>query len=256
MSKPKVGFFGLTSCAGDQLMVLNCEDELLKIAGEFEICEFTMAISGHYDGNLDVAFVEGIVAHEKDLKTLEDVRKRSKILVAFGTCAAYGGLPSMEGKFDFNASLKKVYGEETDFLKKLGTRRASPIDRFVKVDFVLPGCPVERDEFLITLASLRKGTLPEFFRRPLCCECKEKENVCLITEEGEVCCGPLTNSGCGARCPSLGSPCAGCRGPLEEIHFDAKAKVYETMGMPLEKVVEKMKNFSAPAWVVSGMEGK
>ncbi len=254
MGKPRIGFFGLTSCAGDQLMVLNCEDELVCIAQDFEIKEFLMAVSGHYDGDLDVAFVEGIVAHEKDLETLRNIRRRTRILIAFGTCAAFGGLPSMEGKYEFAASLRKVYGAEGDLFEGIRPRKAAPLKQHVKVDFYLPGCPVEKEEFLTTVASLKRGILPEFFRTPVCVECKFKENSCLITENQEVCCGPLTNSGCGARCPSLGAPCAGCRGPLEEIHFDAKAKVYQTMGMEPAKVIEKMKSFSAPTWVLEGMK--
>ena len=95
--KPKVGIFGLTGCAGDQLQILNCEDHLLLVASQVDIVDWVMAKSDNdHQCALEVDFVEGVVATERDLETIKRVRERSKFLVAIGTCAVWGGLPAMQ----------------------------------------------------------------------------------------------------------------------------------------------------------------
>ena len=97
MSKPTVGIFGLTGCAGDQLAILNCEDQLLDLVALIDIREFLMASSENdTDCPLDVALVEGAVVSEKDAARLRAIRKRSKALVALGTCAVWGGVAAMD----------------------------------------------------------------------------------------------------------------------------------------------------------------
>jgi Ni,Fe-hydrogenase maturation factor len=73
MSKPTVGIFGLTGCAGDQLAILNCEDQLLDLVALIDIREFLMASSENdTECTLDVALVEGAVVSEKDAARLDD----------------------------------------------------------------------------------------------------------------------------------------------------------------------------------------
>ena len=56
MGKPTVGIFGLTGCAGDQLAILNCEDQLLDLVAFIDIRDFLMGSSGNDTGcALDVA---------------------------------------------------------------------------------------------------------------------------------------------------------------------------------------------------------
>ena len=66
--KPKVGIFGLTGCAGDQLQILNCEDELVRLATRLDIADWVMVKSDNdHASRLDIAFVEGVVATQRDL---------------------------------------------------------------------------------------------------------------------------------------------------------------------------------------------
>ncbi|MFN8547496.1 MAG: NADH:ubiquinone oxidoreductase, partial [Candidatus Eisenbacteria bacterium] len=98
-TKPKVGIFGLTGCAGDQLQILNCEDELLRLAERIDLIDWVMVRSKNDHATpLDLAFVEGVVATERDLDSLKAIRARSRVLVAIGTCAVFGGLPAMRNQ--------------------------------------------------------------------------------------------------------------------------------------------------------------
>ena len=96
MNRPTVGIYGLTGCAGDQLVILNCEDRLREIAGLVDIVDFPMASSQRdRTSRLDIAFVEGSVMSARDETLLHGIRERSDVLVAIGTCALWGGLPEI-----------------------------------------------------------------------------------------------------------------------------------------------------------------
>ncbi|MBO8126951.1 MAG: hypothetical protein H0Z38_06925 [Firmicutes bacterium] len=218
MSKPRIGIYGLTSCAGDQLVLLNCEDELLDVLSAVDLRSFVMATSQNPEGELDVAFVEGAVTQDSDLELLRDVRTRSKLLIAIGTCAVWGGIPYLSG-------------------------RGVPISQHVKVDYSLPGCPIEKKQLLSALSSLIHGDLPLKLPYPVCLECTIRENSCLL-QAGEICCGPLTAGGCGARCPSHNRPCLGCRGPSLDPNYQAATKILAKHGYDVEDVHRKLALFS------------
>jgi sulfhydrogenase subunit delta len=243
---PKVGIFGLTSCGGDQLAILNCEDELLRIAELIEICSFEMGQSENRDCPLDLALVEGSVTQKRDIEDLKIIRKRSKLLIAIGTCAAWGGIPAMRNVLSNRVVRDKIYGKEADFIENT---MVLPCDAFVKVDYKIPGCPMEKHQFLEAITSIVRGDLPELPKYPVCMECREKENVCVLIEKGMVCAGPLTRAGCGARCPSYGIPCNGCHGPVEEAFYDANVKMFKYKGITKEEIQRKLRTFAAPAYM-------
>jgi len=251
-SRPKVGIFGLTGCAGDQLQILNCEDELIRLSERLDIVDWVMAKSDNdHTSRLDVAFVEGVVATQKDLDTLKEIRARSRVLVAIGTCAVWGGLPAMRNELPREVLAREVYKKDADFLDSVEARPASD---FVPFEFMLPGCPMERPEFLRLVNSLLIGTHAELPRVPVCWECKGRENLCRVIYFKEVCCGAMTRAGCGARCPSHGVACAGCRGPVDEVSYDANITMFKDRGISWVEIARRMESFSAPVWMKLGLE--
>jgi len=250
--RPKVGIFGLTGCAGDQLQILNCEDELVRLASQLEIVDWVMAKSDNdHASRLDIAFVEGVVATQRDLQTLREIRARSRTLVALGTCAVWGGLPAMRNELPRELLAREVYKKDAGFLDTLEARPASD---FVPFEYLLPGCPMERHEFLRVVNALVAGTRAELPRVPVCWECKTRENLCRVVHFQEVCCGAMTRAGCGARCPSHGVACAGCRGPVEEVNYDANITMFRDRGISWVDIARRMEIFSAPVWMKLGLE--
>lgn len=250
--KPKVGIFGLTGCAGDQLQILNCEDHLLRFAERMDIVDWVMARSQNdHTCRLDVAFVEGVVATERDLEALKEIRARSTTLVALGTCAVWGGLPAMHNEISREVLQREVYHQNAGFLD---TVEARPATHFVPFELTLPGCPIERPEFLKLVNAVLNGTRPELPVMPVCWDCKTRENLCRVVHFDEVCCGSMTRGGCGARCPSHGVPCAGCRGPVEEPNYDANITMFADRGISWVDIARKMSHFSAPVWMTQGLE--
>jgi coenzyme F420-reducing hydrogenase gamma subunit len=253
-AKPRVGIFGLTGCAGDQLQILNCEDRLVWLAGAVDIVDWVMARSENdHSCGLDVAFVEGVVATERDLEELKKIRARAAVLVALGTCAVWGGIPAMR-----NGIASAVLDREasTARLSFRDVEEALPAASFVDCDYLLPGCPIEGNEFLLVVYSLLRGTVPELPAAPVCWECKVEEYECRVLQHDEVCCGAMTRGGCGARCPSHGVACAGCRGPVEEPNYDANISMFEGRGLSWMEISDRMRTFSAPVWMRMGLEGE
>ncbi len=245
--KPRVGIFGLTSCAGDQLMILNCEDELVALAGRIELLSFGMASSAAFEGRLDLAIIEGSVCTQRDLDTLLEIRSRANRVMTIGTCAVWGGIPAMRNELSVETLQKIVYGDQT--LDEVNLNKAHPVSDFVPVDFAVPGCPIEKEEFLRTIVAILQRTTPERHDYSVCSECRIAENLCLVRTRGIVCCGPITAGGCKARCPSLGIPCYGCRGPVDDPHYDATAELFNEHGLSKGDVIQQIQRYSAPAWV-------
>jgi sulfhydrogenase subunit delta len=247
MSKPSVGIFGLTGCAGDQLVVLNCEDELLELISHIELKDFLTASSANDTKcELDVAFVEGAVLSERDEVALRQIRARSRVLVALGTCAVWGGVAALDRFVPDRAGLlREVYGDTGAGFDAVSARALHEV---VPVDLRITGCPVEKHEVIAAVAALLNGNPPLLPDYPVCTECRNLENSCLLLQGGAMCCGPLTAAGCHARCPSLGVACVGCRGPAHEANVASAVQTYREMGFTTDQIESRL-NIFAPMLV-------
>jgi sulfhydrogenase subunit delta len=242
-NKLKIGIYELTGCAGDALLIVDLEDELINIFKAADIEAFLMAKSDNDDESpLDVALVEGSITTEKDLAELKKVRERAKVLVAIGICAGLGGMQAafLDPK-EWEKNFKAVYrGMEMTNTKPL---QSKPLDAYVKVDYYLPGCPIGRGQFLSTLTRLVTGNPPDLYRFPVCMECKWNENDCLLNKN-ILCLGPLTAAGCDSTCINNNLPCVGCWGPAEEGNRTAEYQLLREKGFDPEFIKSKMANFS------------
>src|SRR5512137_2154229 len=93
--KPTLAVWKFASCDGCQLTLLDCEDELLAIAGALDIAYFPEATRGAIKGVYDLSLVEGSVTTQHDAERIRDIRRRSKTLVAIGACATAGGIQAL-----------------------------------------------------------------------------------------------------------------------------------------------------------------
>lgn len=245
MDKPSVGIYGLTGCAGDQLALLNCEDELLDIVGAVNLKSFPMAMtSNDEEGPLDIVFVEGGVVQAEDEQMLRKLRDRAKLLIALGTCAVWGGVQAMKNEIPREELNRQVYGSQGE---RFETITAQPLSHFVKVDLALSGCPVEKGQLLQAVAALLHGDLPRLPSYAVCTECKMAENPCVLIEAGRLCLGPITVAGCNARCPSHNQPCIGCRGPVEEANVSSEIKVLKEKGFTSVDIRNRLRTFAGEA---------
>jgi coenzyme F420-reducing hydrogenase gamma subunit len=219
--KLRAGVFGLSGCWGEQIVILNCEDDLLALAAAVDFVDFR-AVSSRNDteGPLDVAFVEGFVGTPREETAIRKIRQRARLLVACGSCACFGGVSAGEHR---------------------------PLADLVKVDAALPGCPMEKDEFLAAVAALLNGDLPNLVHYPVCAECRIREQECLLLAHGIFCSGPITAGGCGARCPGYNVPCIGCRGPADDANVASMERIVHEAGYSLEDFRRRQRLFFGEA---------
>jgi sulfhydrogenase subunit delta len=244
MAKPKIGIYSLTGCGGDQLMILNLEDELLDILSNVEIVAFQEGSSVQKDEEVDIALVEGSVSTKTDLERLKDIRKRSKLLIAIGDCAIGGCVQAMRNQeTTMKEKMQKVYGKEENYFDVL---EPYGLSKYVNVDFELPGCPIETTEIRQVLLSLLHGDIPETKDYPVCVECKLNEYQCLLVDKGMPCLGPVIAAGCNARCPGLGIDCVGCRGPIkDETNAAEELRTLKTKGYDERYIENRLRFFGA-----------
>ena len=136
-TKPKLAVWKFASCDGCQLSLLDCEDELLTLAGEVEVAYFVEASSAAFEGPYDLSLVEGSVTTEHDAERIREVRRVSRHLVTIGACATAGGVQALRNFANVRDFLSVVYASP-EYVSTLDT--STPISAHVKVDFeLLPG---------------------------------------------------------------------------------------------------------------------
>lgn len=247
-NKPKIGVYGFTGCAGCQLAIIDCEDQLVDIFDAADIKVFYEANSANDDdAEVDVALVEGSINTDEQLEELKEIREKAKILVAFGSCAHHGCVQAMayqDGKWE--ERMKEVYGDIEFTVAQ--PMESNPLHKFVKVDAWIPGCPPSTNQMLMAITQLLNGNLPTYTNSPVCLECKFKENECLLNK-GQLCLGPLTMGGCGAACPSHNTPCVGCWGVIEEANHTAELDKLKEEGFTTEEIIRRFRLFAGSDYV-------
>ncbi len=213
MSENRSHTLGLYSLACDRgcfLQLFSTPGTLPGLVEAFEVIHFPFA--GHTSPTVpSIALIEGAVSESAHVELIERLRMDAATIVAVGTCAITGGIPSLRNGADERTTDRPIRG----------------IVDVITVEAVLPGCPVDPSHLSELLGSLALGTTPETTEYSVCFECRLRENVCLL-EDGRPCLGHLTRGGCGALCPSRASDCIGCRGMLQDPQFTALA----TAGLP------------------------
>ena len=246
--KPRVAFFDFASCEGCQLQVANLEETLLDVLALVDVASFREVMKEHSD-DYDIALVEGSIARRMDEERLQEIRKRAKVLIAFGACAHLGGVQRLGNRWSPEENKRVVYdgadprdiGDGNPFFEQ---PRHRAVDEVVPVDAFIPGCPVNRDEFARVLVALLTGNKPPIPEYPVCVECKKKENVCLFTV-GKVCMGPVTRAGCGAACPTFGNECEACRGYISHPQEQAQADVLVKYGLTPDEILSRKTLFTS-----------
>ncbi len=234
-NKPKIAFFDFTCCEGCQLTVvdsLQTHPELLQVV---DIVEFREAMSEKSDA-YDVAFIEGSCTRESDEARLQDIRERAGFVIALGACAHLGGINAIRNRQDLDQVREYVYGEQKDWFE---TYEPRAIDKVIPVDGVIPGCPIDREEFIRIVKGLLQGRILRPPDYPVCMECKLNETICLY-ERGKVCLGPVIRAGCNAVCTTYGTGCEGCRGLIPSANVPAIREVMSEHGMAEVEINAKL----------------
>lgn len=242
--KPKLAVWKFSSCDGCQLSLLDCEDELLALAGEIEIAYFLEASRATKKGPYDLSLVEGSITTPHDAKRILQVRRASKRLVTIGACATAGGIQALRNFADVREFTSIVYASP-EYISTL--ERSTAIAEHVPVDFELRGCPIDKRQLLEVVTAFLHGRRPGIPSTSVCTECKRRGAVCVMVAHGTPCLGPVTHAGCEAICPAYNRGCYGCFGPMETPNTAALAGCWGRLGVDDRDLVRALRTFNAGA---------
>ena len=258
--KLKIAFYWAASCGGCEIAVLDINERILDVVKIADIVFWPVAMDVKYkdvenmpDNGIDITFFNGSIRNSEQEHMAKLLRKKSKTLVAFGSCAHEGCIPGLANLTDSKEIFEYVYLKENSVVNpegtipqiktevKEGTLRipefydtVKTLAQTVEVDYYLPGCPPPVRLINSAVEAIAKNDLPPKGSvlaplKAVCDECpRKRENKkidklyrvyektpepekCLL-EQGILCMGLATRSGCGAQCLTVDMPCTGCGG--------------------------------------------
>jgi len=204
--KPKVAFYWCASCGGCEESIVDLAEDILDVINAVEIVLWPVAmdfkksdILSMADGSIAVAFINGAVRSREQQEMANLLRRKSVLVVAYGSCAHTGGIPGLANQFDPEQMLRYIYEESPttvnpehtrpmpEFRSNGSTLHLPPLhgmvralDQVIDVDYYLPGCPPVPRLLKKALEAILSRNLPPrgSVLAPdlaLCDECPRKE---------------------------------------------------------------------------------
>ncbi len=241
--KPSVAIFGLTSCEGCQFSILDLHEKFLGLTKYIDLDEFRLIEDEKERSHYDIAFVEGNPVTTENLHILKRIRRISDIVVVLGNCADLGGVWEIKNYHDYKKIGCYVYGGQC---KTIENRKIIEVPKAIKADYVIPGCPINAQNFLDLVYNLLNKKPWALKDNPVCWECQINKNPCLL-QQGKICLGPIAKAGCNAVCLNSHQECWACRGIISQSAQKTKnlIKILKSHGWSKADVLEKMEFFGA-----------
>ncbi|MCJ7531230.1 MAG: NADP oxidoreductase [Anaerolineales bacterium] len=171
MAKPKISTDWLAACAGCHMSLLDIDERIVEIANLFDIRSTPITdLKQPDEDGVTVGMLTGAVNLTTNEEVAHRMRKRCKILVAFGDCAVFGGVIAQRNMCGTQEALQRAYieTESTDAEGKIPSDPELGIPTLVRalhevvdVDVFLPGCPPDPDVIYYALSELAQGRIPE-----------------------------------------------------------------------------------------------
>jgi len=232
--KPVLAILSLTCCEGCQVAIFDLGERFLELLTRVDIGDFQLAEEMPDVDKYDIAIVEGTAITKEQKRRLKIIRKKSKIVVAIGACALLGGPQEIKDyRGDKNRLIRQIYPN----VRGIDNPNIKSVKEMIKVDYEIPGCPINKEEFLVIINKILAGNKPKIIQQPVCEECIRKNKACLLLL-GKPCLGAISLAGCGAPCPKNNFPCDGCRGPRKGIDLDAMKKSLKIKARINDKDIE------------------
>jgi F420-non-reducing hydrogenase small subunit len=214
--KPKFAMYWAASCGGCEIAVLNIHEKILEVDANFEVVFWPVAMDAKYkdveameDGSILLTLFNGGIRNDENEHIAKLLRQKSKILVAFGSCACEGCIPGLANLSPVGEIVHTAFNTlTTDNPNEIYPRatydmpegelhiptlapRLCPLDQVVDVDYYMPGCPPESHQIAavidLVIKALRgeaelppKGTVIGVGNSTVCDECPRARNVKLI----------------------------------------------------------------------------
>ncbi len=216
--KPKFAMYWAASCGGCEIAVLNTNEKILDVDANFEVVFWPVAMDAKYkdvenlpDESILLTLFNGGIRNEENEEIARLLRRKSKILVAFGSCASEGCIPGLANlsspdqvidtaystiSTDNPQNLRPVY----DYAMPEGNIKIpkfypvlKTLDQVIPVDYYMPGCPPESHQIAAVIDLVIKVLHGEASLPPVgatigagistvCDDCKRIRNEKTITK--------------------------------------------------------------------------
>lgn len=267
----------LSDCSGCHIAIVDLHEKILAVLESVRIqrCPVLTDIKDYPPAK--IGLVSGAIRNEHDRHAAIEMRKSCDLIIAWGSCAVFGG-PAGAGNIHTREEIADaVYlNNKTTATHSLPQREISPlevsvtpIDKVIDVDLYLAGCPPHPTYIFDALLSLLEGREPRATKESVCAKCKrsmKKSDVDAIRQhtdgmpdpdlcflsQGYICMGSATIDRCLSPCPTNGVPCTGCAGAtmqiLTEPNRDIRTEIAERMSkltkIPREAIVSEIEKSS------------
>lgn len=204
--KPKVGFYWCASCGGCEESVVDLAEDILMVLDNVEIVFWPVAmdfkksdVEAMEDDSLFATMINGAIRTSEQEEMARLLRKKSKVVIAYGSCAHTGGIPSLANQFPREQIMQYIYQDAPTVTNSEKARPETThqdnghqvtlpgfrnmvrtLDQVIDVDYYLPGCPPTPQILKTALLALLEGNAPEkgSVLAPdiaLCDECPRKD---------------------------------------------------------------------------------
>jgi NAD-reducing hydrogenase small subunit len=167
--KIKVATIGLCGCWGCTLSLLDLDERMFSLLDKITLLRSSITDIKRINERCVVGFVEGGVANEENIETLEHFRENCDILISVGACAVWGGVPAMRNVVPLSECLEQAYVHAPSAIPGVKpviplhpdipriTNKVYPCHEVVKMDYFIPGCPPDGDAIFKVLDDLVNG---------------------------------------------------------------------------------------------------
>ncbi len=267
----------LSDCSGCHIAIVDLHEKIMAVLESVRIqhCPVLTDIKDYPPAK--IGLVSGAIRNEHDKQAAIAMRESCDLIIAWGSCAVFGG-PAGAGNVHSREEIADaVYLQnKTTVTRSLPQREVSPlepavtpIDRVIDVDLYLAGCPPHPTYIFDALLSLLEGRQPRATKESVCAKCKrqmKKSEVAQIRQhtdgipdpelcflsQGYICMGSATIDRCLSPCPTNGVPCTGCAGAtmqiLTEPNRDIRTEIADRMArmtkIPRDEIVKEIEKSS------------
>ena len=172
MEHLRIATVWLGGCSGCHMSFLDLDEALIALAGQIELVYSPIIDIKQYPENVDLVLVEGAVCNEEHVELAQQIRARTKVVVAFGDCAVTGNVTAIRNQLGLGNTdnvLQRAYIEAADLNQGIPQEhgivpalleRVLPLQDVVPVDYYLPGCPPAAARIKLFLEQVLAGHKP------------------------------------------------------------------------------------------------
>ncbi len=185
-SKPKLAFYWAASCGGCEITITELGMRLVDVSEQADIVFWPAAMDFKYndvramgDDEIDICFFNGAIRNAENEEIAHLLRKKSKIMIAFGSCSHLGGIPGLANMYDIESLCQRVFDTSPSVDDSRGTRpqkitqmpegeielpelydHVKYLDQVAEADYFMPGCPPVVDQVWKVFQAALSGELP------------------------------------------------------------------------------------------------